>query len=139
MKTWLAGFCRVGLQSSAPTMLTASSPMPRSALSSVITPVPMRGVLALSPDSPYCLTKRTACLPSHEPRAPRARVFVALGEMGGDVGRVGGTQELLDVFPPAALEHTLDPADLLVSEGVVHGDGGHSPVLEGLGRVVTQG
>src|SRR4029453_18274653 len=115
MKTWLAGFWRVGLQSSEPTIPAASSPMLRSALSSVMTPVPMSGALPLSPDSPYCLTKRTAC-PSNEHRAHRVDVLLDLGEIRREVESIEGDPELLDHLAPAVLEHALKATDLLVPE-----------------------
>src|SRR5215469_17027665 len=77
-------------------------------------------------------------LSRHEHRADRVHVLLDLREIRGEVERVERDPELLHDLASAILEHALEPADLLVAEGVVHGNGGHSPVLEGLGRVVAQ-
>src|SRR5215831_1457656 len=64
-------------------------------------------------------------LSRHEHRAHRVHVLLDLGEIRGEVERVEGHPELLHDLASAILEHALEAADLLVSDGVVHGDGGH--------------
>ncbi len=99
MNVWLAGFDRVGLHTSAPTTPTASSPIPRSALSSIITPVPMSGTLPRSPDSPYCLTKRTAC-PATKTAQTASTSLAIWARYGAKSRALSGTQSFWTTLPP---------------------------------------
>ena len=89
-------------------MPMASSPMPRSALSSVMTPVPMRGTLPFRGESAYCLTKRTAW--------PATKTAHTASTSGGTCARYGakssafsGTQSFWTTLPPLSSKTRWNP------------------------------
>src|SRR5215510_1324748 len=77
-------------------------------------------------------------LAGHEDGADGVDVLLDLGQVRREVEHVQRHPELLDDLASAVLEHALKPADLLVPEGIVHGDGRHPVVPERLRRVVAQ-
>ena len=91
----------------------------------------LQGRLRVLLDEPHGLT-------GHEDGAHGVDIRLDLRQIRREVEHVQRHPELLDDLAPAVLEDPLEPADLLVPERIVHGDGGHAAVLEGLRRVVAE-
>src|SRR5262249_16000912 len=103
MKTWLAGFCRVGLHSHPPPIAPAPRPTAGAPLSTPTPAGPNEGGRGLAPRPP-CLLHEAPARPRHEHRADRVHVLLDLGEVGREVERVEGHPELLHHLTPAVLE-----------------------------------
>src|SRR5262249_31381501 len=116
---------------------TASSPMLLSTFSSVRVPMPMRGILPLSPKALHALMNCGARPPVGRGVAA-ADALPERGEVGRVVLHIGRGPVALPALPPETPEHFREPAVRLPAEGVVHADGGDAPQVELLVGVVAE-